>query len=78
MDDVFSEIESEQTKLEVNPTRLSEIDAMLQAVHNLFTKHNVNSVEALIDIETDLSTQLDTLASLDDTISTLKTHWNRW
>ena len=72
LDDVFSEIESEQTKLEVNPTRLSEIDAMLQVIHNLFTKHNVNSVEALIDIETDLSTQLDTLASLDDTISTLE------
>ena len=72
LDDVFSEIESEQTKLEVNPTRLNEIDAILQTVHNLFTKHNVNSVEALVKIETDLSTQLDTLASLDDTISTLE------
>ena len=72
LDDVFSEIESEQTKLEVNPSRLNEIDAILQTVHNLFTKHNVNSVEALVKIETDLSTQLDTLASLDDTISTLE------
>ena len=72
LDDVFCEIESEQTKLEVNPTRLSEIDAMLQVVHNLFTKHNVNTVEALLEIETDLSTQLDTLASLDDTISKLE------
>jgi len=72
LDDVFSDIESEQTKLEVNPTRLSEIDAMLQVVHNLFTKHNVNSVKALVEIETDLSTQLDTLASLDGTIATLK------
>jgi DNA repair protein RecN (Recombination protein N) len=72
LDDVFSEIESEQTKLEVNPTRLSEIDAMLQTIHNLFSKHNVNSVEALIEIETDLSSQLDTLASLDGSIATLE------
>lgn len=72
LDDVFSEIESEQTKLEVNPERLSEIDAMLQLIHNLFSKHNVNTVEALLEIQTDLSAQLDTLASLDDTISTLE------
>jgi len=72
LDDVFSEIESEQTKLEVNPARLGEIDAILQTVHNLFSKHNVNTVEALIEIETDLTTQLDTLASLDGAISTLE------
>ena len=46
-----------------------------KSIHNLFSKHNVNSVEALIEIETDLSTQLDTLASLDDTISTLRKHF---
>jgi DNA repair protein RecN (Recombination protein N) len=72
LDDVFSEIESEQTKLEVNPARLGEIDAILQTIHNLFSKHNVNTVEALIEIETDLTTQLDTLASLDGAISTLE------
>lgn len=72
LDDVFSEIESEQSKLEVNPTRLNEIDAVLQTVHNLFTKHTVNTVEALVEIETNLSTQLDNLASLDTTIAALE------
>ena len=69
LDDIFSEIETEQTKLEANPNRLEEIDSILQTVHNLFSKHTVNSVEGLIDIETHLSMQLDTLASLDDTIA---------
>jgi len=69
LDDIFSEIETEQTKLEANPNRLEEIDGILQTVHNLFSKHTVNSVEGLIDIETHLSMQLDTLASLDDTIA---------
>ena len=38
----------------------------------MFSKHNVNSVEALIEIETELTTQLDTLASLDGAITTLE------
>ncbi|MDG1042684.1 MAG: DNA repair protein RecN [Flavobacteriaceae bacterium] len=69
LDDVFSEIESEQAKLEVNPKRLQEIDNILKAVHNLFSKHSVNTVADLIEIESHLATQLDTLASLDDTIA---------
>jgi DNA repair protein RecN (Recombination protein N) len=69
LEDVFSEIESEQAKLEVNPKRLQEIDNILKAVHNLFSKHSVNTVADLIEIENRLATQLDTLASLDDTIA---------
>jgi len=69
LDDIFSEIESEQSKLEVNPKRLQEIDSTLQTVHNLFSKHTVSSVADLIEIENQLATQLDTLASLDDTIA---------
>lgn len=72
LDDVFNEIESEQSKLEVNPIRLNEIDAILQTMHNLFSKHAVNTIEALIEIEADLTTQLDNLASLDDAIATLE------
>ena len=72
LDDVFNEIESEQSKLEVNPIRLNEIDAILQTVHNLFSKHAVNTIEALIEIEADLTTQLDNLASLEDAIATLE------
>lgn len=72
LDDVFNEIESEQSKLEVNPTRLNEINAILQTVHNLFSKHAVNTIEALVEIEADLTTQLDNLASLDDAIATLE------
>jgi DNA repair protein RecN (Recombination protein N) len=41
-------------------------------VHNLFSKHAVNTIEALIEIEADLTTQLDNLASLDDAIATLE------
>ena len=72
LDDVFNDIESEQSKLEVNPTRLNEINTILQNIHNLFSKHNVSTVEALLEIQADLTSKLDNLASLDETIATLE------
>ncbi|MDA8848059.1 DNA repair protein RecN [Flavobacteriaceae bacterium] len=68
LDDVFNEIESEQSKLDINPSRLSEIDTILKKVHDLFSKHNVNSVQALIDIQSELELKVDSLASLEAAI----------
>ena len=68
LDDIFNEIESEQSKLDINPSRLSEIDTILKKVHDLFTKHNVNSVQALIDIQSELELKVDSLASLEAAI----------
>ena len=68
LDDIFNEIESEQSKLDINPSRLSEIDTILKKVHDLFSKHNVNSVQALIDIQSELQLKVDSLASLEAAI----------
>ena len=68
LDDVFNEIETEQSKVDANPSRLSEIDATLQKVHNLFSKHTVNSVQALIEIQAELELKVDSLASLETAI----------
>ena len=68
LEDVFNEIETEQSKVDANPSRLIEIDAILQKIHNLFSKHSVNSVQALIDIEAELELKVDTLASLETAI----------
>ena len=68
LDDVFNEIESEQSKVDVNPARLIEIDAILQKVHNLFSKHNVKSVQALIDVQSELESKVDSIASLETSI----------
>lgn len=68
LDDIFNEIESEQSKLDINPSRLSEIDTILKKVHDLFSKHNVNSVQALIDIQSELELKVDSLASLEAAI----------
>ena len=68
LEDVFNEIETEQSKVDANPSRLIEIDAILQKIHNLFSKHSVNSVQALIDIQAELELKVDTLASLETAI----------
>ena len=68
MDDVFNDIESEQSKVDVNPSRLIEIDAILQKVHNLFSKHNVKSIQALTDIQSELESKVDSLSSLETAI----------
>ena len=52
----------------MNPARLIEIDAILQKVHNLFSKHNVKSVQALIDVQSELESKVDSLASLETSI----------
>ena len=68
LDDIFNEIEAEQSKVDANPSRLSEIDIILQKAHNLFSKHNVNSVQALINIQSQLELKADSLVSLEATI----------
>ena len=47
LDDIFSEIEFKLDNLESNPNRLNEVESQLKLIHNLFTKHNVGSIEDL-------------------------------
>ena len=78
INDIFSEIEFEQSKVNVNPSRLSEIDNILQRINNLFSKHNVNSVQELIGIQSELESKVDSLASIESSImlteKALKSH----
>ena len=68
LDDVVNEIESEQSKVDADPSRLSTIDGILQNTQNLFSKHKVNSVAALIAVQSELELKVASLASLDTAI----------
>jgi DNA repair protein RecN (Recombination protein N) len=78
INDIFSEIEFEQSKVDANPSRLNEIDNILQRINNLFSKHNVNSVQELIGIQSELESKVDSLASIESSIilteKALKSH----
>ncbi len=68
INDIFNEIEFEQSKVDANPSRLSEIDNILMKINNLFSKHNVSSVQELIGIQSELESKVDSLASIEASI----------
>jgi DNA repair protein RecN (Recombination protein N) len=78
INDIFNEIEIEQSKVDTNPSRLSEIDNILQKINNLFSKHNVNSIQQLIGIQSELESKVDSLASIESSVilteKALKSH----
>lgn len=60
----------EQT--EHNPERLEEVQQRLDLIYRLQTKHGVQSVEQLLDIQGQLSAQLNAFADLDGEIDALR------
>ena len=68
INDIFNEIEFEQSKVDANPSRLSEINNILLKINNLFSKHNVSSVQELIGIQSELESKVDSLASIEASI----------
>ena len=68
LDDLYTEIEHLQDNLELNPSRLEELNSKLQSIHNLFLKHNTERVEDLIQIQYDLDQKVESYDAIDDAI----------
>lgn len=54
-----------------NPARIEEINLRLDTIYTLQQKHRVNSIEELLDIQTELSDSLNTLLNSDEEIERL-------
>ncbi len=68
MDDVFSEVNTFQEHLEVDPNRLETVDSKLKMLHNLMQKHVAANVSELIKIREALEEKVSVTENLDDTI----------
>ncbi|MDD7887411.1 DNA repair protein RecN [Flavivirga sp. 57AJ16] len=68
VDDVFSEVNSLQDALEVDPGRLETVDLKLKMLHNLMQKHVAADVSELIKIKNELEEKVSITENLDDTI----------
>ena len=68
LDDLFSDLESAQEKLEVNPNRLEQVNTKLQAIHNLILKHSVADIDELINIQITLSNKVALSENIDEDI----------
>src|SRR5690606_4490759 len=72
LDDISATLEAEDNKLEVDYDKLASITERLSRIYQLQQKHGVDSVEALIQIESDLADKVFQIGNLDEELVTLK------
>lgn len=68
LDDIYNEIINLQGEVEFNPEQLEEISLKLQKIFDLQKKHNVLSVEELVEIQTELSEKAAVSENIDEVI----------
>ena len=72
LEDINSSIENASEGLQVDPAELFRVDQLLQTLYRLQQKHHVSSVKQLLEIESQLSSKINTTLDLDTTIQTLE------
>ncbi|MET3028104.1 DNA repair protein RecN [Flavobacterium sp. UW10123] len=70
-DDISKELENCSEKLLNDPTQLELINQKLQLIYNLQKKHQANSVDELLQIQSDLGNSLLELDNMDEEIASL-------
>lgn len=70
-DDVSKELESCSEKLLNDPVQLELVNQKLQLIYNLQKKHQVSSVDDLLQIQSDLGNSLLELDNMDEEIASL-------
>ncbi len=66
LNDIVSEIEHIEQDVEHQPERTVEVQERLSMIYQLQQKHQVNSIEALLQIEKELTEKADQVLNLDD------------
>ncbi len=69
--DIADEIAGNADNIAYNPERLNEVDERLGTIYMLEKKHHVESVEALIDIQTEIEKKLSLIDQSDELIQQL-------
>ena len=72
IDDVVKEIQLQSEKLFNDPEKLELVSQKLQIIYNLQKKHNVSSIEELLEIQSELDDKVGKVDGLDTHIQKLK------
>lgn len=72
MNDIAATLEDEDQNIEVDFDKLETIRERLSKIYHLQKKHGVDSVEGLIEIESDLADKVFQVENLDDQLETLR------
>lgn len=76
MDDLVSDLENQREKLFSDPEKLEWVSQKLQLIYNLQKKHQVTTVEELIQIQKDLDAKVVFAGDLDEQIEKLQSEIN--
>lgn len=71
-DDIIKELNRETDLVFNDPKKLEAINQKLQLIYNLQKKHNVLTIEELIQIQTDLETKVVSVSALEEEIVKLE------
>jgi DNA repair protein RecN (Recombination protein N) len=70
--DIASEIESAEEKTNYDPLRAEKLSGRIDTIYRLQKKHQVNSVEALLEVKAKVDAQLNDISSLEKEINALQ------
>ncbi len=70
--DIANELAREEEKVEFSPERIEEVQGRLSLIYNLQQKHQVKTIQALLDIQADLTEKVNRVANFDEEIADLK------
>jgi DNA repair protein RecN (Recombination protein N) len=70
--DIHAELEDSIGKLQLDPTRLEEVNDRLSLIYSLQKKHRLQTIEELLQFELELSQKLQRISSFEDEIVRLK------
>jgi len=70
--DVATDIERLSDTVEPNPTRLEEVNGQIQLLHDLLKKHQVSTIEGLIETRNSLQEQVQITSTADEAIAALE------
>lgn len=68
-DDIVNEIENLNENVDFDASELERLNDRLQLIYNLQKKHNVNSIEQLLEIQEELSVKVDAVVNSSSIIS---------
>lgn len=72
LEDIGEEINNASDTVDVDPQTLYDINESLQVIYKLQQKHQVQTIEELVEIEAHLATKIDVTGTLEDAISVLE------
>jgi len=70
--DIATEVEDLETEIEFNPEKINHLQNRLNLIYKLQQKHQVKTIEELIEIKNQLETKIQQVQNLDDEIIQLE------